>query len=214
MDRSTVGQTAGGSSPPRRRTLHAEEVGFEPTVSFPTHDFQSCRFGRSRTPPELPVRSSREAIVSRCIVRCSVRRPGPAQRAPVNRVRAGRQQLSAGPVVCRSKPGRRTEHRHRTGHVTAPWRRRARTAPTRRPRPSVPPVGCGRGRRRRQGSRSLPVSVPSLPPAALRRGARTGAREPGPAKRGARRSGRAMPTSSAVRVARARPRRPASWPRR
>jgi Integrase core domain len=42
---------------------HAEEVGFEPTVSFPTHDFQSCRFGRSRTPPELPVRSSREAIV-------------------------------------------------------------------------------------------------------------------------------------------------------
>ena len=41
----------------------AEAVGFEPTVSFPTHDFQSCRFGRSRTPPELPVRSSRQAIV-------------------------------------------------------------------------------------------------------------------------------------------------------
>jgi hypothetical protein len=31
----------------------AERVGFEPTVSFPTHDFQSCRFGRSRTPPAL-----------------------------------------------------------------------------------------------------------------------------------------------------------------
>ncbi len=30
----------------------AEEVGFEPTVGCPTHDFQSCRFGRSRTPPE------------------------------------------------------------------------------------------------------------------------------------------------------------------
>jgi hypothetical protein len=30
----------------------AEAVGFEPTVSFPTHDFQSCRFGRSRTPPD------------------------------------------------------------------------------------------------------------------------------------------------------------------
>jgi hypothetical protein len=29
----------------------AETVGFEPTVSFPTHDFQSCRFGRSRTSP-------------------------------------------------------------------------------------------------------------------------------------------------------------------
>ncbi len=31
----------------------AEEVGFEPTVGCPTHDFQSCRFGRSRTPPRL-----------------------------------------------------------------------------------------------------------------------------------------------------------------
>src|ERR1700738_4948509 len=29
--------------------FYAERVGFEPTVSFPTHDFQSCRFGRSRT---------------------------------------------------------------------------------------------------------------------------------------------------------------------
>src|ERR1700730_8309053 len=32
--------------------FRAERVGFEPTVSFPTHDFQSCRFGRSRTPPD------------------------------------------------------------------------------------------------------------------------------------------------------------------
>jgi hypothetical protein len=31
----------------------AEEVGFEPTVGCPTHDFQSWRFGRSRTPPEF-----------------------------------------------------------------------------------------------------------------------------------------------------------------
>ena len=29
----------------------AEGEGFEPTVSFPTHAFQACRFGRSRTPP-------------------------------------------------------------------------------------------------------------------------------------------------------------------
>ena len=29
----------------------AEGVGFEPTVSCPTHAFQACRFGRSRTPP-------------------------------------------------------------------------------------------------------------------------------------------------------------------
>ena len=53
----------------------------------------------------------------------------------------------------------------------------------------VPPVGCGRGRRRRQGPRSLPVALPSFPPAALRRGARPGARQPGPAQRGARRPG-------------------------
>ena len=38
----------------------AERVGFEPTVSFPTHDFQSCRFGRSRTPP-----ASRHASLKR-----------------------------------------------------------------------------------------------------------------------------------------------------
>ena len=31
----------------------AEGVGFEPTVSFPTHAFQACRFGRSRIPPEV-----------------------------------------------------------------------------------------------------------------------------------------------------------------
>ena len=30
----------------------AEGVGFEPTVSCPTHAFQACRFGRSRIPPE------------------------------------------------------------------------------------------------------------------------------------------------------------------
>ena len=37
-----------------KETHLAEEVGFEPTVSFPTHAFQACRFGRSRTPPEPP----------------------------------------------------------------------------------------------------------------------------------------------------------------
>jgi site-specific DNA recombinase len=31
--------------------LLAEGVGFEPTVSCPTHAFQACRFGRSRIPP-------------------------------------------------------------------------------------------------------------------------------------------------------------------
>ena len=36
-------------------------------------------------------------------------RPGPVQRQPVNRVRAGRQQLSAETAVCRRSPGRRPE---------------------------------------------------------------------------------------------------------
>jgi hypothetical protein len=47
-DDLSVGSAAELSPSPR-----AEEVGFEPTVGCPTHDFQSCRFGRSRTPPEL-----------------------------------------------------------------------------------------------------------------------------------------------------------------
>ena len=108
---ATVGQAAGRCGSPAGRATDAEEVGFEPTVSFPTHDFQSCRFGRSRTPPEAAGRQQRRGYRLWCVVRCSVRRPGPAQRPPVNRVRAGRQQLSAGQVVCRSKPGRRTDHR-------------------------------------------------------------------------------------------------------
>ena len=33
------------------RNGRAEGVGFEPTVSCPTHAFQACRFGRSRIPP-------------------------------------------------------------------------------------------------------------------------------------------------------------------
>ena len=40
--RSTIGDL---------RIRVAEGVGFEPTVSCPTHAFQACRFGRSRTPP-------------------------------------------------------------------------------------------------------------------------------------------------------------------
>ena len=44
----------------------AEEVGFEPTVGCPTHDFQSCRFGRSRTPPRMqPGQASRDPWAAR-----------------------------------------------------------------------------------------------------------------------------------------------------
>ena len=45
-----------------------------------------------------------QAIV--CAARGRRWRPGPVQLQPVNRVRAGRQQLSAEPVVCRRSPGR------------------------------------------------------------------------------------------------------------
>ena len=45
----SIGREPRGIEPSSR----AEEVGFEPTVGCPTHDFQSCRFGRSRTPPRL-----------------------------------------------------------------------------------------------------------------------------------------------------------------
>jgi len=42
---------------------------------------------------------------------------GPVQREPVNRVRAGRQQLSAGPLVCRRSPD------HHMGERVLPRRR-------------------------------------------------------------------------------------------
>ena len=46
------GDVHGGGVAEGSRKHMAEAVGFEPTVAFTTHDFQSCRFGRSRTPPE------------------------------------------------------------------------------------------------------------------------------------------------------------------
>ena len=54
----------------------AEGVGFEPTVSCPTHAFQACRFGRSRIPPpgSVPARgwaSPRRRYPSRSMV-CAV----------------------------------------------------------------------------------------------------------------------------------------------
>ncbi len=49
--------------------------------------------------------------------RSGVWRSGPVQREPVNRVRAGRQQLSAGPAVCRRSPGRHSRERAFSGFV-------------------------------------------------------------------------------------------------
>src|ERR1019366_569338 len=41
-----------GNLKPLNWEFAAEEVGFEPTDPCRSHDFQSCRFGRSRTPPK------------------------------------------------------------------------------------------------------------------------------------------------------------------
>ena len=52
-----VGPARFSSPPGSARPLTpgmAEGVGFEPTVSCPTHAFQACRFGRSRIPPYEP----------------------------------------------------------------------------------------------------------------------------------------------------------------
>ena len=68
-----------------RRAHVAEEVGFEPTVSFPTHDFQSCRFGRSRTPPERAPLDARACSPDRLLRRSAKSaelRPEPDYRVP------------------------------------------------------------------------------------------------------------------------------------
>ncbi len=61
----------------------AETVGFEPTVSFPTHAFQACRFGRSRTSPggddSLPVSSRRQVAAGSCAI--GAREPGQGRKA-------------------------------------------------------------------------------------------------------------------------------------
>ena len=78
----------------------AEEVGFEPTVGCPTHDFQSCRFGRSRTPPRL--------------------QPGQANGpgGPGSAGRRGRPQAPKQPVVISRTPFVHLGVTFRIGH---PW---------------------------------------------------------------------------------------------
>src|SRR5277367_5152045 len=66
-------------------TPGAEEVGFEPTVPCRTHDFQSCRFGRSRTPPWSNetllclTRSTASAVAGFCAT--EPREPGQGRKA-------------------------------------------------------------------------------------------------------------------------------------
>ena len=150
----------------------AEGVGFEPTVTCATHALQACRFGRSRIPPG----DGRRRVG---LLTAVVRWPGPAQRDAVNRVRAGRQQLSAECPVCRSSA----------------W-------------PPRLPTDL------RSGADAVPVALPALPAAAVRRGVgqdhvtiplRNAVRD--------ERGGARLPVQRAS-AARARRRRPASSPRR
>jgi hypothetical protein len=62
-DTPALAQRQKSRTPVRLRALSmsrdiavAERVGFEPTVTCATHDFQSCRIGRSRTPPATATR--------------------------------------------------------------------------------------------------------------------------------------------------------------
>ena len=112
--------------------------------------------------------------------RC-VRRLGPAQRPPVNRVRVGRQQLSAGQAVCRSQPGRRTERRGGPPSDSPEPGRVVRPSPTRKIRP-LRPVGS-LDVADASGRHPLPVAVPTVPAVHLRRGPRPGPRGAGPPQR-------------------------------
>ena len=58
-------------------------MGFEPTVSCPTHAFQACRFGRSRIPPEGGHRTGQPRAYRRI-------RPGATLRAAPPRGASGR----------------------------------------------------------------------------------------------------------------------------
>src|SRR5680860_844733 len=70
----------------------AEGVGFEPTVSCPTHAFQACRFGRSRIPPErvilprLVTATTRTVLGGELVVPCT---PNPRQGGLNSRSRPG-----------------------------------------------------------------------------------------------------------------------------
>jgi hypothetical protein len=111
----------------------------------------------------------------------TTRRSGPVQRLPVNRVRAGRQQLSAERVVCRRPPGRRVTQDRDASTPDPNWawfRRLGRSFP-RRVR-----SWAGHDRAPVESARGVPVPVPAIPAPALRGGAGPGARDASPAQRG------------------------------
>ena len=125
----------------------AEGVGFEPTVSCPTHAFQACRFGRSRIPPERSDRTGTLGPAS-CAVVARPRGSGPARREPVNRVRSGEEAALSGTswvppgrLTCCGRASTAHEHRCRRRDATRPNERLAAgTVGRGQPVPQVPPA--------------------------------------------------------------------------
>ena len=143
-------------------------MGFEPTVSFPTHAFQACRFGRSRTPP------------GHCTARTRRRRPGDLRHTSDTAESCCLPALTRFTGCGCTGPGRhlrvRTDH-----HDTPRHRGRVHWADLRAGRATARP---GLGRVTGDG---LPVALPPLSTPPVQRRARPGAGGPGPPQRRARR---------------------------
>ena len=165
----------------------AEGVGFEPTVSCPTHAFQACRFGRSRIPPDVHADGA-HAPARR-------RRPGDLRHT------AGSAESCCLPALTRftgcrcTGPGR---------HLT--WRAHGRVAGRSR-RGSL--AGSLRGM-----AESIKPSTAATGPQRFERGASARTTSSERCATRCATTGSATPTCSAAPAARARRRPPASSPRR
>ena len=157
----------------------AERVGFEPTEGCPSHAFQACRFGRSRTSPDEPPTlsaGSLGAVESSAGPRRVRWRSGPVRRAPVNQVRPGREQPSAASFVRRRSPGRHLSRRgrFRSGEISPDMgaARRGAPCPSGRlgshRRPAGVPRGCS--------SQTARIGRPALESAVRRAGRARGPR--------------------------------------
>ena len=179
-----VKRRSGGCGGPLARTSRnaltstclAERVGFEPTVTCATHDFQSCRFGRSRTPPRMV--KPPNTVVWWLSSRRRVRRLGPAQRRHREPESGPDGSSSQRTATCaavslaaaldagdspRPGEGRCDDAGAWIGHGSRspPFRRRW-------PRPAPHRLA------RRDARRALSVPLPALPAPTLRGGARPG----------------------------------------
>ena len=88
----------------------AETVGFEPTVSCPTHAFQACRFGRSRTSPRgedsLSVHSCFQVAVGPCAI--GARESGQGRKAAALSGTCGVPQIAWPPPENTGTPAQKT----------------------------------------------------------------------------------------------------------